>query len=271
MIDEKESPVPLPEKSRKPYLSFTQISMFLRCPRQYEQRYILKKKTPPSGAMVLGRVWHKALELNYRQKIDSQQDLPLGDMQEYFAAQFDEVLKTEEVAFEPAEKPGKLKDQGVGIVAAHHQAIAPAVRPLLVEEPFTVDLGEDFPFDLYGIWDLVERDGTIVDNKAYGRAPAQDALDKDLQFTAYALGYRATKGAVEPGLRMDAVIKNVKPKAVQLHTRRTNDQCRWFLGLVEQVGKAIKSGSFFPNPNGWHCSERFCGYWHSCMGQKGGR
>jgi RecB family exonuclease len=256
-----------PAPAQKRHLSFTQLNMFLRCPRQYEFRYIEGLKVPPSGAMVQSRVWHETLELNYRQKVVSDEDLALGEMQEFFAARFDEAVAGEEVAFEPDEKPGKLKDQGTAIVAAHHGTIAPAVRPALVEERFTVDLGEEFPFDLVGVWDLVERDGTIVDNKAYGRQPRQEDLDKDLQFTAYALGYRTTHGRVEPGLRMDAIVKTRNPRPVQLHTRRTNDDCRWLLGLIEQVAKAIDAGVFYPNPQGWHCSPRFCGYWDRCMGR----
>ena len=135
----------------------------------------------------------------------------------------------------------------------------------------SLDLGDEFPFDLMGVWDLIERDGTIVDNKAYSKTPSQADLDKDLQFTAYSLAYRATKESIEPGLRMDAVIKNKKPKAVQLTTSRTNDDCRWFLGLVEQVASAIHAGNFYPNPNGWHCSPKFCGYWDRCRSKADGR
>lgn len=255
----------------KRQLSYTQLNMFLRCPRQYEYRYMQGLKVPPSGAMVQSRVWHKTVELNYRQKIHSDRDLPLSEMQEFFAAQFDVALTKEEVAFEPGEKSGTLKDQGTAIVAAHHKAIAPEVHPLLVEQSFTMDLGENFPFDLVGVWDLVERDGTIVDNKAYRKTPYQEDLDKDLQFTIYALGFRATRGEIEAGLRMDAIVKRRNPKVVQLHTRRTNSDCRWVLGLIEQVGKAITSGIFYPNPNGRHCTPHFCGYWSRCMGRKNWR
>jgi len=249
-------------------LSFTQLSMFLRCPRQYEYRYVQGLKVPPSGAMVQSRVWHETVERNYRQKIGSDTDLPLGEMQEFFSARLDETFKGEEITFEPGQKPGKLKDQGTAIVAAHHKAIAPAVRPLLVEERFTVNLGADFPFDLVGVWDLVEQDGSIVDNKAYKKPPYQEDLDKDLQFTAYALGYRVTKGSIEPGLRMDTVVKTANPRAVQLHTQRTNEDCRWLLGLIEDVAKAIQSGIFYPNPTGYLCSPRFCGYFSRCKNRR---
>jgi putative RecB family exonuclease len=267
----RSAPVPAEGCPEKWQLSYTQLNMFLRCPRQYEYRYVHGLKVPPSGAMVQSRAWHQTVEFNYRQKIHSDCDLALGEMQEFFVSQFDAALASEEVALEPGEKPGKLKDQGTAIVAAHHKAIAPAVRPLLVEEKFTVDLGEDFPFDLTGVWDLVERDGTIADNKAYGKMPQQEDLDKDLQFTIYALGFRATRGVIEPGLRMDAIVKTRNPRAVQLHTSRTNGDCRWLLNLIEQAGKAIASGIFYPNPNGWHCSPRYCGYWDRCMGRKDGR
>ena len=264
-------PVPAKGGQAKRQLSYTQLNMFLRCPRQYEYRYVYGLKVPPSGAMVQSRVWHQTVEFNYRQKIRSHRDLTLGEMQEFFAARFDVALASEEVAFEPGEKPGTLKDQGTAVVAAHHKTIAPEVRPLLVEEPFTVELGADFPYDLVGVWDLVERDGTIADNKAYRKMPYQEELDKDLQFTIYALGFRVTRSEIEGGLRMDAIIKTKNPKAVQFHTRRTNGDCRWLLSLIEQVSKAITSGIFYPNPNGRHCTPRFCGYWDRCMGRKNWR
>lgn len=129
--------------------------------------------------MVQGRVWHETLECNYTQKVVTGRDLPLSEVRDYFADRFDEKLGGEEVAFEPGEKPGELKDQGVAIVAVHHKEIAPAVRPMLVEERFRVDLGDDFPYDLVGVWDLVERDGTIADGKALKRTPRQEDADKD--------------------------------------------------------------------------------------------
>ena len=99
----------------KRHLSFTQISMFLRCPRQYEYRYVQGIKSPPSGALILGRCWHETLDKNYRQKIESDRDLPLGEMQDLFAADFDQVMANEDVRLQPWEKPGPLKDLGVAV------------------------------------------------------------------------------------------------------------------------------------------------------------
>ncbi len=252
----------------KKALSFTQLNTYLRCPRQYHYRYVLGIRTPPSGSMVQSRIWHETVERNYRQKITSHEDLPLEDLQAFYAERFDEALKVEDVAFDADESAGALKDEGLAIVAAHHREIAPAVQPLFVEKPFRVSLGTDFPYELVGVWDLVEQDGTVCDNKAYSKAPSQQELDRDLQLTVYSLAYRAAFGEVEKGLRVDAVLKYKTPKAVQLTTRRTNEDCRWLLGLIEEVARAIDQNVFFPNPNGWHCSPKWCGHWERCMGLK---
>jgi len=53
--------VPAEGRPEKRQLSYTQLNMFLRCPRQYEYRYIHGLKVPPSGAMVQSRVWHQTV------------------------------------------------------------------------------------------------------------------------------------------------------------------------------------------------------------------
>lgn len=253
--------------TEKKHLSATQISMFLRCPEQFRYRYIEGKKIPPSGAMVQSKVWHRTVEENYRQKIKTEADLPLNDMQEFYAAEYEQAIKAEEIAFEPDENPGKLKDQGIAITTVHHNLIAPTVRPLLVEERFTIDLGADFPYDLVGVWDLVDQDGFIADNKAYSKTPNQGDVDKDIQLGIYSLGYRVSQKKIEKGLRLDTIVKNKQPKAVQIVTTRTNEDCRFLLRLIEQVAKVIQTGVFYPNPNGWHCSAERCGYWSQCVGK----
>jgi hypothetical protein len=238
--------------------------MYLHCPRQYHYRYVQGIRTPSSGAAIQGRVWHDTLERNYRQKVSSHADLPLEALQEFFAERFDEALKIEEIALERGEDLGAIRDQGLAIVAAHHLAIAPKVHPLFVEKSFRVPLGADFPYELTGVWDLIEQDCTIADGKAYSKAPSQFDLDRDLQLGLYSLAYRLSFGEIEKGLRVDAVIKTGEPKAVQLPTRRTNRDCRWLLGLIEDVAQAIDRGTWFPNPTGWWCGPKYCGFHDRC-------
>jgi CRISPR/Cas system-associated exonuclease Cas4 (RecB family) len=250
------------EQQEKKYLSFSQINMYLKCPRQYEFRYIQGIKRPPSGALILGTVWHSTVEENYRQKIVTKDDLPLDHMQDFFADNWESKLEEEEIDFESS--PANLKDTGISVVEAHHKNIAPTVNPVLVEEKFRVSLGDNFPFDLLGFWDVVDEDEVVIDNKSYSKTKSQTDIDKDLQLTAYSLAYRLVTGKIEGGLRIDSVIKTKQPKTVQIKTTRTNQDCEWLLELIENVAKGIMNEVFFPNPNGWHCSPKWCGYWKEC-------
>ena len=249
-------------KKEKRHISYTQLNMFLRCARQYEYRYIKGIRRPPSGALVVGRSWHEAVELNYRQKIQTGEDLPLGHVTDCFSDSFEKAFN-EEVELKEGENPGRLKDTGIQITEVHHQNIAPMVQPLEVEKEFVLDLGPNFPYVLKGFWDLIEKHG-IVDNKSYSRVPSQSDVDRDIQLTIYSTAYRAIYQKIEPELRLDCVIKNKVPRVAQLSTTRTNADCTWLLGLVEKVAMAIKGGIFPPNPCGWHCSPKFCGFWELC-------
>ena len=114
--------------------------------------------------------------------------------------------------------------------------------------------------------DLVDEGRTIIDTKFIGKKPNQDELDKDLQFTSYSLLYRANEGKNEAGMRKDALVKTKKPYATTLGTSRTDEDCDWFLGLTDRLNAALDAGNFVPNPTGWWCSEKGCGYYSLCRG-----
>ncbi|KJU86018.1 RecB family exonuclease [Candidatus Magnetobacterium bavaricum] len=104
----------------------------------------------------------------------------------------------------------------------------------------------------------------IIDHKIFAKAKKQNDIDTDLQLTAYALGYRVSTGTIEQGLRIDSIIKNKVCKIVQISTTRTNKDCRWFMKLIGQMVTTILDGNFHPNPTGWHCNKKYCGYWGMC-------
>lgn len=266
----------------KPYLSPTQVGMYLKCPRQYHYRYVLGKRSPPSGAIAVGSCWHGAVETNYKHKLThDNEDMPVDDVEAVFSDAWDEAVKDgmsrsrkpkkgekeirDEISWVDGEKAGTLKDMGIKVTRLHRLEVAPDVKPKLIEHQFRVNLGDDFPYDLLGYIDLVEEGDVIRDTKSKGRAPPQADVDKDLQLTSYSLARRIETGKVEPHIVLDVVVKKRVPECIQIHTRRTNDQLRWYLRLVEEVAMSIKAGNFPPNPTGWWCSEKWCGYWNPCM------
>jgi hypothetical protein len=73
------------------------LAMLRRCPRQFQQRYILGRKERPGEARVTGSAVHAALERNFEQKIASHEDLPLVDVLEWYLDEgFTEVVDTEQ-------------------------------------------------------------------------------------------------------------------------------------------------------------------------------
>lgn len=125
----------------EPHLSVTQLRMYLGCPLQYYFRYVCGLKMPPTGSFTLGRTVHSTLEENYRQKIQSHEDLPLQQIHEMFSQRWDEEAQL--TLFEEGEKPGQLKDEGIRLLDPYHRNVAPTVQPVEVEREFLVDTGRN--------------------------------------------------------------------------------------------------------------------------------
>ena len=250
------------------YLSASRIGMHVRCPKQYEFRYVEGLKMRPSGAMILGGSWHSALEVNYKQKIDSRSDIKVTDMTEIFADSFDERVKNEEIDWKD-EKPGVVKDVGVSITILHHKQIAPTVQPVTVEQEFLVPFTDTNK--LYGFLDVIDSVGKkrfIVENKSAGRTPSEDEVFKDVQLTAYSYAYRSLYGKNEDGIRKDIAVKTKVPKTVQMKTTRDGNSIEILRQMAKGVESNTKSGVFPPNPNSFLCSKKWCGFWDLCMGKK---
>ena len=263
MPEAQPTPAVRPKKKR---LSFSAINLFLQCARKYYYSYILNIWGPMSGAMVQSRAWHQVIEFNLRQKIKSEKDLAQSVLTDLFIERFDEQFRIESVKLNDDEDRGDLGVQGVELTKLWLAEIAPPIFPLFVEKRFLVPLGDDLPFDLAGVWDIITKDQWIRDSKAYSpkKPLEQKDIDRDLQFSIYSLAYRSVFGEVEKGLQMDGIIKNNNLAVLQLQTQRSEKQTNWTLGLIEQVAIAIERGAFPPNPTSWSCTPKFCGHWDRC-------
>jgi hypothetical protein len=99
-----------------------------------------------------------------------------------------------------------------------HAARAPAIRPVLIEAPFNVELrdpitGEVLDEKLTGVIDLVaEREGRlrIFEHKTSARRYGRDQLDFDLQPTAYLYAARELRVEVE-GVTFQVLTKAATP------------------------------------------------------------
>lgn len=244
----------------KPYVSPSQLNMYLRCPAQYKYRYIDNIILPPRSAITKGRAVHKGQEHNYRQKVETFQDLKLSEIQEVAAAEFETFA--EETEWEKDEDPGKAKDEAISLTTLYHTEVSPQVQPVLVEEAVSVPL--DSGYSIYGFIDVLDNQGYIRDTKTTAKTPSASEADKSLQLTAYSLAYRELMGIPEKGVILDYLVQTKTPKVVSMKSKRTKRDIKRFLAIVGGVVEAINNDIFYPNPGNFMCNEKNCGYWKLC-------
>jgi len=250
----------------KEWLSSTQINMFLRCPRQYMYRYIDGLKIPPAGILVLGSAGHSAIAHNYKQKIESYKDLKTSEVLDFFSEEFDKRIEEENPIFED-EKPGIVKDNGVRVLEEYQKVKSKTIQPKEVEKEFAIEFA-NVDYFIKGFIDLITDLKELVDHKISKKSPYQKDLDDQLQMTGYKLGYKCLYGEDPGDLRYDYLITTKKPQIKSYSTFRTDEDLDEYLELVGQIVEALKAGNFYKRTQGWHCSQKMCGYYEKCRPNK---
>jgi len=244
------------------HISWSQIDMFNRCPRQWAFRYIDGIRTPPSGALIEGGTYHSTLEFNFKSKLETGEDLRLADCFDLFSDYWDKRVEgTEEIDWEE-KKPGELKDEGMSLIGAYMTKIAPDVKPSAVEH---VAIRKVVGVDVVSVLDLIDTKDMIIDHKTSARLWNQDQADNHGQPTTY----NFTMDHITP-VQFHVAVKPTKtlPARVQiLETRRTMKEILWWVKMVEEILEQMMSGVYPPRPGGWYCGPKYCGYYSRCMEQ----
>jgi len=234
---------------------------------QYQFRYIEGIKIPPAGVMIQGSAYHKALAADLTNMRDTHELLSPSNIADIFSTCFDEqvhqrksdddgeVWEFDDIDWEDKD-PGEVKDEGIILANLYHTNIAPSVMPIEVENKLETNLGTT---NFVLIADVVT-EKTLIDHKLKKRRFSEDDLKRDLQATTYSYFYRKP-------LEFHQALKLKNPIIDIAKTERTMQDWKFFEMLVPKVESAIKSGIFYPSPNGWHCSPDYCGYWKLCKGE----
>jgi hypothetical protein len=254
----------------------SQYSLYKKCGRAYEFRYLMGIKTPPAAVMVKGTAVHAGAELSHKSVMETGKAPLLDAVRQHVADSFQEEISSDEgklVDWED-QKPGQVKDEAIGLYTTYHRQALPKVHPMEVESHVIGRIGA---VPVHGYIDLVdhtrqpsaggvEDPGVIViaDMKTTSTTWSEDDIKKDPQFTAYA----ALKGI--PTVRVDNLVQLKKgPQLTQRTAIRTKQEIGILVEDYEQVVDHIKRGIFPMAPiDSWMCSARWCGYWSRCRGRK---
>jgi len=250
-------------------LSVSQVNAYLACPLKYRFQYVDQIPRPwRAAALAFGSSIHAAIEWFWTQRQfgrtpDVTDVLKIFDTDWY-------AQNLEPLVFSERESKDGLLQKGHEMLQLYVTEQADRPVPVAVEQPFEVDLhdpetGEVLDVRFRGFIDLIEQDGTVVDLKTAGRSLENGGLERHIQLSAYALAGLILTEKI-PRLRLDMLFKTARPRFERLETTRTTAELAWVARLIQEVGLAIQTEHFFPNPS-WRCSE--CEYFAHCQRWRG--
>ncbi|KKN65032.1 hypothetical protein LCGC14_0485890 [marine sediment metagenome] len=259
---------------KKPHLSPTQILMMQRCPAQWYYRYICGLVVPPSGAMTLGSSVDTGITHNYKQKIESEADLPTDDVLDAFSTDFE--ARKGETQWGKDEVAGDVKDDGARVIKVYQDEIAPIVQPVTVQEITRLEI-PNFDYDLMIVPDVEQTGNIIRDTKVVGKSPPgvksgnpQPQPHHFVQMTAYALATSERTQEPTAGGFIDYCVRTKEAKVIPVPVSFTEADYTYFKNMIALTARQIELEHYPPNRQNMMCSRRFCGYWEKCQGDFGG-
>lgn len=245
------------------YLSPSQITSYLRCPRSYYYRYVEKLIIPPALALVEGSSNHKALETNNRHKIAKGKDLPVKQVVEAFKDDFATRKKEIEDWEEDSER--NVLARGEAMLSCYMTKLAPVILPVSAEEMIMTEIG-GVPIKM--VIDLTEnRKGVglqVNDYKTVNKMKSQSQADQDLQLGMYGIEKKAKQVA------FICLFKSQAARVERVASAMTQARAAIVEETIISVADAISRGAFplCDSTIVYTCSERFCGYWNRCKGKR---
>lgn len=252
-------------------LNQSRIKTFLRCPMQFYFAYVKGIKSKPNIKMTVGTAVHKGVEVNYKQKFKTHEDIALNDMQDAAITEFEAARKRDQLE-DSAVDLGRAKDETITCVKVYRAQSAPNFQPLIEPERyFKIQVGNAKRL-FFGTIDLIASfkspmqkfKSVVSDLKTTRRAYDKKRVDVDFQLTSYA--YAAVRGIklkIEKVMFDTVVIKDSMTAKSDLHvSTRDAFALDRFEKTFEQVDRAITLGIFYPTDNEQTCS--WCGYKNIC-------
>ena len=242
------------------HLSPSAINMYLRCPRQYEYRYVKGEKVPPDGGLVAGIAFHNAAETALIAKRD--EDRVATEEEVADLARDEAQTGLEDAVLEEGQTAGAIKDKAARLSEGWARDLLPDQRPAEVEASWETVIDD---VKVVGRIDMIDTDGVVKDWKTSSKSPPNpQALAANPQTGLYALASESDN------VHYAYIVDNksgVKCTEVALPTDLTASARELASELVVDVATAVRSGVFPRNQSGWWCSPRWCGYYSQCVGK----
>lgn len=231
------------------HLSFSSISRYLKCGKQWKYRYIEKLQEESSEALEFGSAWHDMIAMHLA---DTRYD----------------VDKCWEMAYEKKQLNGELVQLGQKMLTSPD--IVQTIQGLSVK-PESLEMKTELTMPgisvpIVGYIDMIQNDGIPIDIKTSNSRWSQEKADSDLQPTFYLAALEQLQMVKLPAKFKFLVFTKTKNPTVQiLETTRTHEDVFALYSLVGEVWQAIQREVFTPtDPGNWWCHPKYCGFWDVC-------
>lgn len=247
-----------------PYLSVTQVTTYLGCPRKYKFRYVEHREPEKrSGELAFGSAVHSAIEWWAVSRMAGK-PCSLDAVLRIFRVDWHAQIAAGDYDLDD-KTPEEYATLGEALVRLFYERFKDEV-PIESESRFEVALrepetGEPLPVNLVGFFDLAW-DGLLGEIKTTAKKASADTWG--LQLAAYSYAWRERTG-VRPRLRVVELIKTKTPKLEIEELTLTDRDEAWFVEVAVEAYRSILAGAFHPNP-GWMCGR--CEYWRACRGAR---
>jgi hypothetical protein len=252
------------------HVSASQLGTYFGCGMQWKFRYVDGLIIPPGVAAYIGKGVHSAAEVNFTQKIKTEEDLPLDDLKDaardgYLLPMRDEglYLTHDELAAKASIIDDGL-DKALQLTELLHGRFAPNIFPTAVERELRWT-DPEIRVEWLGYADLQEEE-TLHDIKSTGKTWSQMDADRSDQLTLYDWMVEEIDGAAPAQLELD-IFKRLKASVnyYPLYTERTAADRIALQRKAKKMVEMVDKGIALPaDPGSWRCSERWCGYWSTC-------
>jgi len=244
------------------HLSYSSISAYLACAKNWQLKYIDKLPTYGSPDLTIGSAVHNCLEAFLKQEGPE-----CNPLEFYLPAAWSSALERGEV-FWGHETPESAYNEALALVS--HKAIQEGVSKfrgdIKIEEKVELHV-PGVPLPIVGYID-VQIDGVPGDFKTSARSWTQDRAQNETQSLFYLAALnQAGRTVPDWKFRHYVIVKTKTPQWQVFEHVHKPGEIFWLFGMIQSVWKGIESGVFPENPGSWKCGPVYCDFWAQCRGK----
>lgn len=245
------------------HLSYSQISLYLKCPAQYYHRYVLGMSQPNSVYFFEGKCIHHVMEQTARRWVKKKKHLEFYDAakeyREFFRRNVDDVEtwfdSSADQVYERAVDLLRIMFEGDG-------KFLDLVQPTTIKKKLGVELKWKHMFagvPVVGVTDLLTPTN-VWDYKVVSKTPN---ADDSLQLSVYSAVHNIANVGLIAFVKTKTPVIKIIPSV-----RKPRKTKQWLDVVVSRVAFGISNKIWTPCEGelSWWCSPKWCGVWDQCRG-----